>query len=119
MTKQEKLDAMLRSREDIRKTAEDLTERIRGLRLEIEREETLEISCDCAPNSGSPWSRFDHEQLQDKLASFVYDRARVAGRSTSSIRHRIAEVLAPRICAGKWHEMGRKTKKEERYDGRD
>jgi hypothetical protein len=80
---------------------ETLTKEIGVLKTEIERDKTLEVPVDCAPNHAKDWSKFEHEHLQEKFNLFVFDCARHAGRTTSSIRHRIAEILIPIIGAGK------------------
>ena len=105
MTKQEKLDSMLQRRRHEQKMLETLTKEIGVLKTEIER--------DCAPNHAKDWSRFEHEHLQEKFNLFVFDCARHAGRTTSSIRHRIAEILIPIIGAGKMCGMAHEQEKRE------
>ena len=118
MTKQEVLDRLLKERRDHQKRLEAIAQDICRVNTEIEREKTFEVTQDCAPNHAKEWSGFEQDQLEGKLAQFVYDRARLAGRTTSSIRHRIVEIIAPTICGGKMHEMARgemkpKTEKKE------
>jgi len=121
MTKQEQLDRMLQRRRHEQKMLETLTKEIgvlkteieRVLKTEIERVLKTEIERDCAPNHAKDWSKFEHEHLQEKFNLFVFDCARHAGRTTSSIRHRIAEILIPIIGAGKMCGMAHEQEKRE------
>ena len=113
MTKQEQLDSMLRRAKYSREELETLSKEIGQLKTEIEREATLEVTQDCAPNHAKEWSGFEQDQLEGKLAQFVYDRARLAGRTTSSIRHRIVETLIPVIGPGKVIGMAKERAKRE------
>lgn len=111
MTKQEQLDRMLQRWRHEQKMLETLTKEIGVLKTEIER--------DCAPNHAKDWSRFEHEHLQEKFNLFVFDCARHAGRTTSSIRHRIAEILIPIIGAGKMCGMAHEQEKREKRQRKD
>jgi len=83
---------------DLECTERDLLQVIRNEKEVMDHE---------APNNGMKWSPFEHEQLQDALTDFVYERAKRQGRSTSAIRYRIAEMVAPTIEPRKWLFMKR------------
>ncbi len=100
---------------DFLKRISDLETEIIGLNMQ--REKILQdlsknreiLDCD-APHSMHTWTAFDKDLLADHLKDFIYDRAKHLGRSTSSIRYKVAEIIVHTINATDWHRI----KKEDR-----
>jgi transposase InsO family protein len=78
--------------------------------LEKRLKDSKEVSEVEAPRNGTGWNQVERDGLEDSLRDFVYEKAIIYGRSTSAIRHKIIEFVAPKIGRGKWFEIGARCK---------
>jgi predicted phage tail protein len=101
----------------LRALVQEVQEAVRQAKDQIKQFETelsvdkYEVSEHDAPRQGMKWSLFEREQLEDAFKQSVHDEAIKLGRSSSSIRHRVAAMIAKQIEPDKWAAMGRDYRK--------
>ena len=81
-------------------------ERIKELEAKL-KVDPYEVSEYDAPRNGMTWTAFEKDHVEATFKEFAHDMALKFGRSSSSIRHRVAAMIAKQIRPEKWAAMGR------------